>query len=68
MVLREAEAAANLQHPNIVAIHEVGEHGGQHYFSMDYVAGRDLGAIVKDGSLSPRNFLGALLPVKIIKL
>jgi tRNA A-37 threonylcarbamoyl transferase component Bud32 len=49
--LREAEAAANLQHPNIVAIHEVGEHGGQHYFSMDYVAGRDLGAIVKDGPL-----------------
>ena len=45
--LREAEAAANLQHPNIVAIHEVGEHGGQHYFSMDYVAGRDLGAILQ---------------------
>ena len=52
--LREAEAAANLQHPNIVAIHEVGEHDGQHYFSMDYVAGRDLGAIVKDGPLSPQ--------------
>ena len=53
--LREAEAAANLQHPNIVAIHEVGEHGGQHYFSMDYVAGRDLGALVKDGPLSPQS-------------
>ena len=52
--MREAEAAANLQHPNIVAIHEVGEHGGQHYFSMDYVAGRDLGALVKDGPLPPR--------------
>ena len=50
--LREAEAAANLQHPNIVAIHEVGEHDGQHYFTMDYVAGRDLGALVKDGPLS----------------
>ncbi len=52
--LREAEAAANLQHPNIVAIHEVGEEGGQHYFTMDYVAGRDLGALVKDGPLPPQ--------------
>src|SRR5205814_5047629 len=52
--LREAEAAANLQHPNIVAIHEVGEHDAQHYFTMDYVAGRDLGALVKNGPLAAR--------------
>ncbi len=47
----EAEAAANLQHPNIVAIHEVGEHEGQHYFSMDYVDGKDLAELVRDNPL-----------------
>ncbi len=41
--LTEAEAAANLRHPNIVSIHEVGEQDGQHYFSMDYVDGPHLG-------------------------
>ena len=50
----EAEAIAHLQHPNIVAIHEVGEHQGQHFFSMDYVAGRTLGDVARDGPLPAR--------------
>ncbi len=38
----EAESAAQLQHPNIVAIHEVGEEDGVPYLTMDFVDGPDL--------------------------
>ena len=38
----EAAAAARLQHPGIVAIYEIGEHEGHHFFSMEYVPGENL--------------------------
>ena len=48
----EAEAAASLQHPNIVAIHDVGECEGRHYFSMDYVPGRSLAELIQHKPLA----------------
>ena len=44
----EAVLAASLQHPNIVAIHEVGVHEGQQFFVMDYVAGPSLAQRISD--------------------
>lgn len=49
---REVEAAAKLNHPNIVQAHDASEHDGIHYLVMEYVDGKDLAAIVKErGSL-----------------
>jgi WD40 repeat protein/predicted Ser/Thr protein kinase len=49
----EAEAAARLQHPNIVAVHEVGEHEGCPYFSLEYVDGRSLNDALFDKLPTP---------------
>jgi serine/threonine protein kinase/beta-lactam-binding protein with PASTA domain len=48
----EAQAAANLRHPNIVDVYDVGQDGDTHYIVMEYVAGSDLKALLmRNGAL-----------------
>lgn len=54
----ETEAAAKLQHSNIVAIHEVGEHEGRHFFSMEYVDGQSLQDEARQKPLPARRAAG----------
>src|SRR3954471_455675 len=51
---REATAAANLSHPNIVNVYDSGESNGTYFIVMEYVEGRSLAQIIRDeGPLSP---------------
>lgn len=50
----EAKAAAAMHHPNIVAIYDVGQLDGQHYFSMEYIEGENLGELVREKPLPAR--------------
>lgn len=52
--LQEAKAAARLKHPNIVAVYDWGEDRSQPFFTMEYVAGRNLGEMVAAGCLEPQ--------------
>jgi predicted Ser/Thr protein kinase/tetratricopeptide (TPR) repeat protein len=55
--LEEARHLARLRHPNIISIHEVGHAGEEPYFTMDYVDGQPLSAILDGARLPPSRAL-----------
>ena len=60
---REAEAAASLEHPGIVPIHEVGERDGQCYFSMKFVEGGQLDEVARRAPMSIRQAVELIVKV-----
>jgi len=61
----EAEAAASLEHPQIVPIYEIGERDGSCYFSMKFIEGGQLDAVLRREPMSIRR--GAELLVKVAR-
>ncbi|MGA2505171.1 MAG: protein kinase [Anaerolineales bacterium] len=59
---REAKAAANLSHPNIVTMHDFGLDNGQLFLVMEYVPGKDLKTLIKQRvRFSPEDALPLLI-------
>jgi beta-lactam-binding protein with PASTA domain/predicted Ser/Thr protein kinase len=59
---REAEAAAGLQHPNVVAVFDRGNVDGMHYIAMQYLEGRTLKQLI-DAGLEPEQAVGLIRQV-----
>jgi tRNA A-37 threonylcarbamoyl transferase component Bud32 len=61
---REAEAAAALDHPNIVSVYATGQHDGRPFLAMAYVEGSNLGEVVRRGGVpTPQEALALFRPV-----
>ena len=56
-LLREAQACARLQHPGIATYYEAGEEEGEVFVAMEYVRGRTLRDVLRDGPLPPARVL-----------
>jgi serine/threonine protein kinase len=51
-LMREAQIAAQLNHPSIATVHAIEEHAGCLYLAMEFVDGKPLGAAIRSGELS----------------
>ncbi|MEW5739521.1 MAG: protein kinase [Myxococcota bacterium] len=60
MFLDEARTAADLSHPNVVNIYDAGLHDGAYFITMEYLRGKDLGAVISQARQT-----GASLPIEL---
>jgi eukaryotic-like serine/threonine-protein kinase len=62
--MREAQAAAKLNHPNIVTVYDTGERLGRYFIAMEYVEGTTLKEILRRrGAISPTGILHILMQI-----
>ena len=61
--LQEAQAASALNHPNICAIHTLGEHEGQEFIDMEFVDGVTLREKIKSGNLSMNDVISYAIQI-----
>lgn len=59
----EAEAAARLNHPNIVGLYDVGKHEGVPYFSSEFVDGPTLSKLLVESAMEPRRAAQLMEPI-----
>ena len=62
--LREAQIASALNHPGIVTIHDIGEHGGETYIVMEYVEGKPLRELISRKGMEAASAYGCSPPLE----
>ncbi|MEO7674516.1 MAG: protein kinase [Pyrinomonadaceae bacterium] len=61
--VREAKSASALNHPNILTIHEINEHGGTHFIATEFIDGQTLNEYRKNNTLGLRSMLEIAIQV-----
>src|SRR5581483_4616428 len=61
--MREAQALARLNHPNIVTVHDFGETDGHFYLIMEFVDGLNLRQLLQTGKLQPEEAITIVPPI-----